>query len=58
MLGNGGPRPVYGAPNGGRNGGAGGGNGGGAGGGAAGGEPIPILSSENVNNGDGSYKWR
>lgn len=48
----GGPKPVYGAPNGGR------GGGGGAGGGAApGGEPIPILSYENINNGDGSYKF-
>ncbi|XP_057666746.1 pupal cuticle protein 20-like [Diorhabda carinulata] len=31
--------------------------GGGGSGGGGGGEPIPIISYENVNNGDGSYKW-
>lgn len=48
---------MYGAPGGG-NGKSG--NGGGAGGASAGGggEEIPIISYENVNNGDGSYKFR
>lgn len=40
------------------NGGGGGGGGGNGGGGNGGGEEIPIISYENVNNGDGSYKWR
>ncbi|KAG5876280.1 hypothetical protein JTB14_008758 [Gonioctena quinquepunctata] len=41
----------------GNGGGGAGGGAGGNGGGDGGGVEIPIISYENVNNGDGSYKW-